>query len=660
MPTQISEVVQRLRRATLRQDEAGLTDGQLLGRFIEQRDEAAVAALVRRHGPMVWGVCRRILRAHHDAEDAFQATFLVLIRKAGSVRKREIVGNWLYGVAHQTALRARATAAKQFARERQVVDMPEPAVKEPEVSGGLQAVLDQELSRLPEKYRVGIVLCDLEGKTRKVVARQLGLPEGTLAGRLTRGRAMLAKRLARHGLAVSGGTLAAVLSQQAASACVPTSVVSSTIKAVALVAAGQAAAGMISAKAIALTEGVLKAMLMSKLKAVMTVLFVALGMVVFGGELYLHQAEAQQGPTAKSPVASQTDEKKGDAAQQQDQEQVKEGFTAWGKEVGGLQAGLGFHPGKKRAYSHNETVTLVVRVRNVSKEMVSLQYLKKLFVEEPPTVTDADGRPLSLSSFPIPQDNRKLDELDLAPGKEIEIDTMQLQLRSVNFVDQFSPLGLDPTIRGTGKFRVRYERLAPKDIDNIGAKLATGELELEVKDAEKLPEQEKEGFTAWGKEVGGLQAGLGFRPYEKRAYSHGETVKLVVRVRNVGKEDFKFSYLHPFFENQLTVTDGDGKPVPQQSVNDEIGERTPGELTLAPGKEIDLHELKRELRPASESGNKRFESLHGTGKVSVQYERVLGMPSMGVPGWKLDPTLSKLATGQLELEIKSTGATGVK
>lgn len=192
MPTQISDVVQHLRRAILQHDEAGVTDGQLLGRFIEQSDEAAVAALVRRHGLMVWGVCRRILRTHHDAEDAFQATFLVLVRKAGSVRKREMVGNWLYGVAHQTALKARESAAKKFARERQVVVMPEPTVRESDLSSDLQADLDQELSRLPDKYRVGIVLCDLEGKTRKEAARQLGLPEGTLAGRLTRGRAMLA------------------------------------------------------------------------------------------------------------------------------------------------------------------------------------------------------------------------------------------------------------------------------------------------------------------------------------------------------------------------------------------------------------------------------------------------------------------------------------
>lgn len=179
MPTQISEIVQHLCRAILRHDEAGLTDGQLLGHFIEQRDEASVAALVRRHSQMVWGVCRRILTSYHDAEDAFQASFLVLIRKATSIMPRELVGNWLYGVAHQTALKARAMARKHRARERQVVEMPEAAVKETDRSRELKAVLDQELSRLPDKYRIPIVLCAIEGKTRKEAARR---SPGALAG----------------------------------------------------------------------------------------------------------------------------------------------------------------------------------------------------------------------------------------------------------------------------------------------------------------------------------------------------------------------------------------------------------------------------------------------------------------------------------------------
>jgi RNA polymerase sigma factor (sigma-70 family) len=266
MPTQISEVVRHLRRAVLRQEEDGLTDGQLLGRFIEQRGEAAVAALVRRHGPMVWGTVRRILPNHHDAEDAFQATFLVLLRRAASITPREMVGNWLYGVAHQTARKARALLAKRQARERQVTALPEAQAPEQGAGCDLGPVLDQELNRLPEKYRVAIVLCDLAGKTRREVARQLGLPEGTLAGRLTRGRALLAKRLARRGLALSGGALAGVLSRQAVSASVPTSVMDPAIQAVTAVAAGRAVAGAASGTVAALTEGVLKAMWMTRAK----------------------------------------------------------------------------------------------------------------------------------------------------------------------------------------------------------------------------------------------------------------------------------------------------------------------------------------------------------------------------------------------------------
>ena len=183
----MSEVISHLHRAVRLRDGTGLTDGQLLEAYISRGEVAALAALVQRHGPMVWGVCRRVLRNHHDAEDAFQATFLVLVRKAASVVPREMVGNWLYGVDHQTALKARATTAKRRARERQVTEMSEPAVTEPALWDDLQPLLDQELSRLPDKYRVAIVLCDLEGKTRKETARQLGCPEGTLAARLAVG-----------------------------------------------------------------------------------------------------------------------------------------------------------------------------------------------------------------------------------------------------------------------------------------------------------------------------------------------------------------------------------------------------------------------------------------------------------------------------------------
>jgi RNA polymerase sigma factor (sigma-70 family) len=294
----MSKVIDGLRRAVLADAEAARTDGQLLECFISRCDEAAVAALVRRHGPMVWGVCRRLL-PYHDAEDAFQATFLVLVRKATSILPREMIAHWLYGVAHQTALKARATTAKRGAREQQVKEMPEPEARvESDLWRELQPLLDQELARLPEKYRVAIVLCDLVGKSRKEAARQLKIPEGTLSSRLTTARKLLAKRLTRHGLAMSGGALAALLAEKV-SASVPASVASSTIKAATLMAAGSVATDVISVQVAALMEGVLKTMLFTKLKLTTAVLLAAVLLVVGYGVV---MAPAQTGRPTPAPV----------------------------------------------------------------------------------------------------------------------------------------------------------------------------------------------------------------------------------------------------------------------------------------------------------------------------------------------------------------------
>jgi RNA polymerase sigma factor (sigma-70 family) len=301
----VSEVIQYLRRVLPSQDAADVTDGLLLGRFIEEKDEAAIQGLIRRHGPMVWGVCCRLLRDHHDAEDAFQATFLVLVRKAASIVPQGMVANWLYGVAPQTALKARANAARRKGRERQVTEMPEPAAAKQDLWNDLQPLLDQELSRLPERYRALIVLCDLEGKTRKEAARQLGLPEGTVGSRLARARTLLARRLARHGLMATGGTLAAVLSEKAASAVVPASVVSDTMRTATLWACGQgAAAGAVSARVALLTDGVLKTMSLTKLKVV-TVLLVAVAVTGFSTSLLGRQFLAAR---ADSPVIAKVAE----------------------------------------------------------------------------------------------------------------------------------------------------------------------------------------------------------------------------------------------------------------------------------------------------------------------------------------------------------------
>jgi RNA polymerase sigma factor (sigma-70 family) len=296
---QLSGVIQHLRRAVLLRDGAGPTDRQLLQDYLNRRDQAALADLVQRHGPMVWGVCRRVLNNYHDAEDAFQATFLVLVRRAASIASPELLANWLYGVAHQTAIKARATALKRKVRERQVTEMPESAVVEQVLWNDLQPLLDQELSRLPDVYRVVIVLCDLEGKTRKEAARHLGLPEGTVGSRLARARVLLAKRLAQRSVTVSAGALAAVLSQNVASAGVPDSVVSSTISAASFFAAWQVAAtGPVSVKVAALTEGVLRAMMISKLKAVVAVVLV-LGFIVTGATVLTYRTAAARGQEQK-------------------------------------------------------------------------------------------------------------------------------------------------------------------------------------------------------------------------------------------------------------------------------------------------------------------------------------------------------------------------
>jgi RNA polymerase sigma factor (sigma-70 family) len=303
---QLTTVLNRLRRAALRHDGAGLSDGELLDCFIAQRDEAAFEALVRRHGPMVLGVCQRILRNEADAEDAFQATFLVLVRKAPSVRPRALVGNWLYGVAHNTARKARTMNLRRRQKERAAAALPVPSAPK-ETWEELNTLLDRVLPALPDKYRAPIVLCDLEGNTLLEAARHLGWPQGTVATRLARARELLALRLARSGLKLSVGALTLALAQGAAAASVPTSMVVLTVKAATLVAAGQAAAGgVISTKVAALSEGVLKAMLWTRLKALASVLL-AVALLGAGGFLVTYHtlwAEPQAARQADPPLAA--------------------------------------------------------------------------------------------------------------------------------------------------------------------------------------------------------------------------------------------------------------------------------------------------------------------------------------------------------------------
>lgn len=292
-------VVRQLRRAALVGDDRRLTDGQLLERFLERRDESAFEAIVRRHGPMVLGVAGRLLRDAHDAEDVFQATFLVFFRKAASIRPRDRVGNWLYGVAYRTALKARTARARRAKHENHLREVSPSPSAEDAAWADLRPILDRELARLPDGYRAPVVLCDLEGQTKRSAARRLGIPEGTLSSRLARGRALLRTRLVRRGVTLSVGSLAALLSREAAAAGVPSSLVSLTVRATRVFTAGHAATGVISAQIAALMEGVLKAMMLNKLKtaAVWTLLVVLLG----GAAGAVYRTQAAEDPKAAPP-----------------------------------------------------------------------------------------------------------------------------------------------------------------------------------------------------------------------------------------------------------------------------------------------------------------------------------------------------------------------
>jgi RNA polymerase sigma factor (sigma-70 family) len=275
------------------QNPAGLSDGQLLDRVVSARDEAAFECLVWRHGPMVLGVCRRLLRNPADADDAFQATFLVLFRKAAVVRPRERVGAWLHGVAVRAATKLYIANARRVTREQSAARpevAPQPVEPDPELS----AALDRELARLPERYRVPLVLCDLQGQSIKETAERLGWRQGTLASRLARGRALLARRVRATGLASLGAVAFASETVSAA-----------RVRDVLLAVAATRSAGPQSA-AHAVAASVLQSLWVAKMKSLVAVVaaaaVVALG--AWGAFTVTRSADPERTIPAEQPVTA--------------------------------------------------------------------------------------------------------------------------------------------------------------------------------------------------------------------------------------------------------------------------------------------------------------------------------------------------------------------
>jgi RNA polymerase sigma factor (sigma-70 family) len=277
-------------------------DAQLLDRFVTCRDEAAFAELVRRHGPMVLGVCRRVLQQEQDVEDAFQATFLVLVRKAKAPGPLPVLGSWLHGVACRVAGKARVAAARRRAREAQALvrecDVPEDEL----LWRDLRPLLDEEVERLPDRFRAPFLLCYLQGKTNEEAAQELGCPKGTILSRLATARERLRVRLVRRGVTLSASALLALVSERASAAVMPASLGAETTRLALSLALGTPPAA--SAAVTLLMQGVLRAMWIKKLKTA-GVIFLAVCVLAGGmGHWSRHNALAQREPEKKAEPAS--------------------------------------------------------------------------------------------------------------------------------------------------------------------------------------------------------------------------------------------------------------------------------------------------------------------------------------------------------------------
>jgi RNA polymerase sigma factor (sigma-70 family) len=335
---QLAPALRHVRRFLARPDAEGVSDAQLLQRFVNCRDETAFELLVWRHGPMALGVCRRILHDTHDAEDAFQATLLALARKAQSISKGGSVGSWLYKVAYRVALRARAQSLRRLRHEKQVAELPavadtragDPAWRE------LGPVLDEELNRLPEKYRAAVVLCYLEGLTNDQAARQLRWQPGTLKTRLARARELLGGRLTRRGLVLGAGLLTSASVGEGLP--LRAALVRFTVRTAVLVIAGNGtAAGVVPAPVARLTEGVLRTMTMVKVKLIAAVL--AAGLAVVGaGALSYRTVPGEPVPDNETKPAGRVEQLKKQTAGLQEELRQAEQDAAREKAAGEMRS----------------------------------------------------------------------------------------------------------------------------------------------------------------------------------------------------------------------------------------------------------------------------------------------------------------------------------
>ncbi len=472
--------LRRLVRYIVGRGETAVTpDAELLRRFIAGRDETAFAALVARHGPVVRAACRRVLGDTADADDAFQATFVVLVRRAGAIARPELLGNWLYGTAYRTACRARVDAARRRMKERRAAS-PAAATPPPTLDWiDVRPILDEEIDRLPERFRTPFVLCHVEGKTNEEAARLLGCPKGTVASRLAAARQRLRGRLARRGVALSAGLPAAALSDALTRAALPPGAAEGIARTASSVAAS-GPTGVVPPGVLSLADGVSRAMLLAELRLAAAIVLVALLATAAGLALY----QANGGPPAPpaAPAAPAPVPRLAVAVPPQAAAQPKI-VVAVGAPVNGLCAGLAFRAGR-RPYRAGEKVSLVFSVANISKQPISFAYDRPTFFRGgSPTVVDATGKRMHLFQPAVDIPVQSV-EVTLAPGEAIDLGDPGFEIRAPDAADGGAMTTL---FAGPGRYRVR-QHLALRGVAGSpfarDAELSSGNLELEIAGAE--------------------------------------------------------------------------------------------------------------------------------------------------------------------------------
>jgi RNA polymerase sigma factor (sigma-70 family) len=472
----LHDLILYLRRTLRRPGDASLSDGQLLERWVGERDQAAFELLLWRHGPMVLHTCRRLLRRREDVEDVFQATFLVLVRKAGSIRRGAALAAWLHRVACRIALRARAASSRRAGREQFLVDVPVIADTEEAAARDLRAVLDEEIDRLPSRYRRAVVLCCLEGKSQEEAARLLACPRGTVSSWLTRGRQRLRQRLLRRGVDLSIAGLTALTPDASAAALAP--LVAPLLRGAAA-GGGIVPVGMMSAQTIALAEGMLRTMLMTKVK-------IAAAVLLLGGLFAAGIGTLSHSTQAADPQAEPRETKKAAKGVPLALSGAVSGNDgiAWGKTAHGLQAGIAFRPGDQESYTVGESVTFVVYLRNVSKKTIRLTHLESLFAVFTPTVVEAEHdirivvAPGPISFRTVPMIHRTL-----GPGERITLGHPWFRIRPVDWQGKV----LGPTCCALpGRYKVGYAGFSLRlndDKEDVMSP-ATGQVELNIRQSD--------------------------------------------------------------------------------------------------------------------------------------------------------------------------------